>query len=192
MSNRVKNQTIKVLSDDWYTLNKITYDFLNNKGEWQTLTREAYDRGNGAAILLYNKEAKTVILTRQFRMPTYVNGNASGMMIEAAAGLLDKDAPEAAIRREAEEETGYKVKEVKKVFEAYMSPGSVMELLYFFVAEYSKDMQVSEGGGAEGEHENIEVLELDFDEAYEMIGTGEIRDAKTIMLLQYAKLHHLV
>ncbi len=192
MSNRVKNQTIKVLSDNWYTLNKITYDFLNNKGEWQTLTREAYDRGNGAAMLLYNQEAKTVILTRQFRMPTYVNGNASGMMIEVAAGLLDKDAPEEAIRREAEEETGYKVKEVKKVFEAYMSPGSVTEILYFFVAEYSKDMKVGEGGGAEGEHEDIEVLELDFDEAYEMIGSGEIRDAKTIMLLQYAKLHHLV
>jgi GDP-mannose pyrophosphatase NudK len=192
MSNRVRNQTTEVLSDHWYTLNKITYDFLNNKGEWQTLTREAYDRGNGAAVLLYNKAAKTVILTRQFRIPTYVNGNASGMMIEVAAGQLDKEAPEEAICREAEEETGYKVKEVKKVFEAYMSPGSVTEILYFFIAEYSKDMKISEGGGAEGEHEDIEVLELHFDEAYEMIGTGEIRDAKTIMLLQYAKLHHLV
>ena len=158
-----------------------------NDGSWQRQSREAYDRGNGAVILLYNKAQQTVILTRQFRMPTYVNGNPDGMMIEACAGLLDKENPEECIRRETEEETGYKITEVKKLFELYMSPGSVTEILYFFVAEYSKEMKVNEGGGAEGEHENIEVLELPFNEAWSMVERGEIMDAKTVILLQYLK-----
>ena len=156
------------------------------------MNREAYDRGNGAVILLYNKETKTVILTRQFRLPTYINGNADGMLIEACAGLLDKDNAEDCIKRETEEETGYKISEVKKVFEAYMSPGSVTEILYFFIAEYSKDMKVNDGGGLEHEQENIEVLELKFDDAMMMIETGEIKDAKTIMLLQYLRLHAIL
>lgn len=151
-------------------------------------TREVYDRGNGSTILLYNKERGTVVLTRQFRLPTFVNGNPDGMMIEACAGLLDADNPEECIRRETEEETGYRIEKVTKIFEAYMSPGSVSEILYFFIAEYDPSMKVSEGGGAEGEEENIEVLELPFDKAFSMIGTGEIRDAKTIMLLQYVRL----
>ena len=169
-------------------LHKLTYETTKEDGSVQTQSREAYDRGNGAAILLYNTEQQTVILTRQFRIPTYVNGNETGMMIEACAGLLDKDNPEDAIKRETEEETGYKVTEIKKVFEAYMSPGSVTEILYFFIAEYSKDMKVSEGGGLEHEQENIEVLELNIADAMKMIETGEIKDGKTIMLLQHIKL----
>jgi nudix-type nucleoside diphosphatase (YffH/AdpP family) len=156
------------------------------------MEREAYDRGNGAAILLYNQEKQTVILTRQFRMPSYVNGNTDGLLIEACAGLLDEHEPEDCIRKETEEETGYKVREVRKVFQAYMSPGSVTEILHFFVAEYAADMKVSDGGGLDEEQENIEVLEYDFDTAYGMIKTGEIRDGKTIMLLQHAKLEGLI
>lgn len=182
----------EILSDNWYTLRKITYEFLKKDGTVQTQSREAYDRGNGATILLYNKARKTVILTRQFRLPSFVNGNESGMLIEACAGLLDKDNAEDCIKRETEEETGYKISELRKIFEAYMSPGSVTEILYFFVAEYENSMKVNEGGGIEHEQENIEVLELEFHKAVQMIETGEIKDGKTIMLLQYAKLNNLV
>jgi len=182
----------EVLSDNWYILRKITYEFKKRDGSVQKQTREAYDRGNGATILLYNTNDKTVILTKQFRLPTFINGNESGMLIEACAGLLDKDNPEDCIKRETEEETGYKVSHVRKVYEAYMSPGSVTEMLYFFVAEYSKEMKVNEGGGIEHEQEDIEVLELPFDKAIQLMETGEIKDGKTIMLLQYAKLHNLV
>lgn len=182
----------EILSDNWYTLRKITYNYLKKDGTWETQSREAYDRGNGATILLYNKNKRTIILTQQFRMPTYLNGNASGMMIEACAGLLDKDNAEECIRRETEEETGYKISSVQKLFEVYMSPGSVTEIVHFFAAEYTKDMKVNEGGGIQEEQENIEVLELDFDQAYNMIASGAIKDAKTIMLLQYAKINMLV
>ena len=192
MNETIKIKETKLLSDNWYTLNKVTYEYQKKNGEWETQSREAYDRGNGATILLYNKKNKTVILTRQFRLPTYVNGNEDGMLIEACAGLLDKDNAEDCIRKETEEETGYKVTKVRKIFESYMSPGSVTEILYFFVAEYNKGMKVSEGGGLAEEQENIEVLELGFDEAYNMIYTGEIQDGKTIMLLQYAKIHELI
>ncbi|AWL08601.1 GDP-mannose pyrophosphatase NudK [Aquirufa nivalisilvae] len=182
----------EVLSDNWYVLRKITYEFTQPNGTVQVHSREAYDRGNGATILLYNKEAGTVILTRQFRLPTYVNGNPDGMMIEACAGLLDQDNPEDCIRRETEEETGYKITEIQKVFEAYMSPGSVTEILYFFIAAYSKSMKVSDGGGVEHEQENIEVLEIPIHQAMEMVQSGEIKDAKTMMLLQYIKLHGIL
>lgn len=188
MAKSIKIREKKLLSDNWYKLYKYTFEIENEKGEKQVQHREAYDRGNGAVILLYNKEKNTVILTRQFRLPTYVNGNPDGMMIEACAGLLDQDNPEDCIRRETEEETGYRITHVQKVFEAYMSPGSVTEILYFFVAEYSSDQKVNEGGGVEEETEDIEVLEIDFSKALTMIGTGEIQDAKTIMLLQYAEL----
>lgn len=183
---------IEVLSDNWYTLRKITYNYFKKDGNWETQSREAYDRGNGATILLYNKITKNVILTRQFRMPTYLNGNETGMMIEACAGLLDKDNAEECIRRETEEETGYKISSVQKIFEVYMSPGSVTEIVHFFAAEYTKDMKVNDGGGIAHEQENIEVLELNFDKAYTMIATGEIKDAKTIMLLQYANINRLL
>ena len=191
-NEKIRNVETEVLSDNWYTLRKVKYEFLGNNGLWQNTTREAYDRGNGATILLYNKLKQTVILTKQFRMPTYLNGNEDGYLIECCAGLLDKDNPEDCIKRETEEETGYKITDVKKVFEAYMSPGSVTEILYFFVAEYNKDMKVSDGGGAHDENENIEVMEIPFAQAVDMIATGEIKDGKTIMLLQYAQLSNLI
>jgi nudix-type nucleoside diphosphatase (YffH/AdpP family) len=191
MDKKVRNLNEEILSANWYKLKKITYE-IQQGDQWQKQTREVYDRGNGATILLYNKQTKTVILTRQFRLPTFINGNTTGMLIETCAGLLDKDNPEVAIKRETEEETGYRISDVKKVFEVYMSPGSVTEILYFFVAEYSKEMKTGEGGGVEHEQENIEVLELSFDNAMRMIETGEIKDGKTIMLLQYAKIQNLV
>jgi GDP-mannose pyrophosphatase NudK len=190
MSDRVRILKTEILSNNWYTLKKLTFDYQRKNGTWTQQNREAYDRGNGATILLYNKETKTVILTRQFRLPTYINGNLDGMLIEACAGLLDQDNAEAAIRRETEEETGFILKDVKKIFEAYMSPGSVTEIVYFFIAEYSRDMQTSAGGGVDSE--DIEVLELPFEKALHMMDSGEIKDGKTIMLLQYLKLHAIL
>jgi len=178
-----------VLSNNWGKLNKVKYEHTLPNGTVQIQEREVYDRGNGATILLYNKEKQTVVLTRQFRLPTWFNGNATGMMIETCAGLLDESDPEECIRRETEEETGYTLTEVKKVMEVYMSPGSVTEILYFFVAAYSAAMKTGEGGGLEKEQENIEVLELNFKDALGMIANGDIKDAKTIMLLQYAALN---
>ncbi|WP_281635978.1 GDP-mannose pyrophosphatase NudK [Flavobacterium marginilacus] len=189
---KYKIQKTELLSDNWYILNKVTVDYQKKDGTWDTQVREVYDRGNGAAILLYNKHKETVILTRQFRLPSYMNGNKSGLMIEVCAGLLDEDNPEACIIRETEEETGYRIQKVKKVFEAYMSPGAVTEILHYFIGEYDISMKVNEGGGLANEHEEIEVLEIPFDQAYVMIESGEIKDAKTIMLLQYAKIHNLV
>jgi len=191
MNLKVKNISTEILSDNWYILRKITFDYLQKDGTYIKQNREAYDRGNGAVILLYNTDLKTVILTRQFRMPTYLNGNEDGMLIEACAGLLDEDNAEDCIKKETQEETGYQLNEVKKVFEVYMSPGSVTEILYFFVASYQKNQQISSGGGVE-EEEDIEVLELDFNAALQMIKTGEIKDAKTIILLQYAKIEGLI
>jgi len=192
MIDNIKILDTTILSDNWYVLRKITYEYIRKDGTVQVQTREAYDRGNGATILLYNKTHKTVILTRQFRMPTFINGNKSGMLIEACAGLLDKDNPEDCIRRETEEETGYQVRDVRKIFEAYMSPGSVTEYLYFFIAEYSENMKINEGGGVEHEEENIEVLELGIEKAMQMVDSGEIKDGKTIMLLQYIRLHNIL
>lgn len=182
----------KLLSDNWYVLNKVTFNYKKENEKIESHIREVYDRGNGAGILLYNSAKKTVILTRQFRLPTYLNGNKTGMMIEVCAGLLDKDNAEQAIIRETEEETGYRLKKVQKVIETYMSPGSVTEILYLFVGEYDESMKVSSGGGLDAEQENIEVLEYTFDEAYKMIESGEITDAKTILLLQHAKIKGLV
>ncbi|MES2520824.1 MAG: GDP-mannose pyrophosphatase NudK [Bacteroidota bacterium] len=191
MNPKIKNIKTEVLSNNWYVLRKITFDFLQKNGEWQTQSREAYDRGNGAVILLYNQASKTVILTRQFRMPTYLNGNTDGMLIEACAGLLDADNPEDCIRKETQEETGYQITDVQKIFEVYMSPGSVTEILYFFVASYTKEQKINEGGGVD-EEEEIDVLELDFQKAMNMVKTGEIKDAKTIMLLQYVQINGLI
>ena len=187
----IKNIQKRTLSDQWYLLEKYTYEYQKEDGSWETQEREAYDRGNGACILLYDPKRRTVILTRQFRMPTYINGNEreSGMMIEACAGLLDGDHPEDCIKKEAEEETGYRVKNVEKIMEAYTSPGAVTEIMHFFMAEYDASMRIGEGGGAADETENIEVLELTFDLAMEMIQNGKIKDAKTIILLQYAAIH---
>lgn len=191
MIDKIHVVNTEILSDNWYTLKKVTYEFEKN-GVVHTHTREAYDRGNGATILLYNVASGNVILTKQFRLPTFINGNPQGMLIEACAGLLDLDQPEACIRRETQEETGYQVKEVRKIFEAYMSPGSVTEILYFFIAEYDGSMKHNEGGGVAEEQEDIEVLEIPIDQAMHMIASGDIKDAKTIMLLQYVKLHGIV
>jgi len=192
VSRGVRNIESTLLSDNWYRLHKYRYDYQHADGRWETQEREAYDRGNGATILLYNQTKQTVILTRQFRLPTYINGNEDGFLIEACAGLLDQDNAEDCIRRETEEETGYRIDQIQKVFEAYMSPGSVTELVYFFIAQYSDRMKVSEGGGLAHEQENIEVLEMPFSEALSMIKTGQIRDGKTIMLLQYLQLQGLL
>lgn len=187
-ADRVRIHDVQTLSDDWYVLKKTTFAYRRNNGEWQTQSRETYDRGNGATILLYNLGRGTVILTRQFRFPAFVNGH-HGLLIEAAAGLLDQASPEARIKQEAEEETGYRVRGVQKVFEAFMSPGSVTEKLYFFTAEYEPHDLATAGGGVKAEGEDIEVLELPFADALHMIEAGEITDGKTIMLLQHAALH---
>jgi len=228
MNNRVRNLSRQVLSDNWYTLNQYTFEYQHRDGRWREQSREAYDRGNGAAILLYNSVRQTVILTRQFRLPTFINGNPAGMLVEACAGLLERklecktvqpaagehsavdrsvpsgaaksnnvdkqwveESAEACIVREVEEETGYKISRPEKIGEAYMSPGAVTEIIHFFIAEYADNDKVGEGGGLLSEHEDIEVLELDFAQVWSMLDAGEIRDAKTIILLQHAKLHNI-
>ncbi|MYM21776.1 NUDIX domain-containing protein [Duganella sp. FT135W] len=188
--DRIRIHKVETLSDDWFLLQKTTFDYRRSDGSWQRQTRETYDRGNGATILLYNREQRTVLLVRQFRFPTYGNGH-DGFLIETAAGLLDQASPEERIKAEVEEETGYCVGEVRKVFEAFMSPGSVTERLYFFVAEYDASSRTGNGGGIAEEGEDIEVLELPITEALQMITDGRIADGKTIMLLQYAALHLL-
>jgi len=192
MIYNIKIINTEILSDNWYILKKITYSYLKKDGRSKTQVREAYDRGNGATILLFNADRKTVILTRQFRLPTFINGNESGMMIESCAGLLDENNPEDCIIKETEEETGYRVKNVHRIFDVYMSPGAVTERVYFFIAEYSEAMKVTDGGGAENEEENIDVLEMNIDNALKMVDNGEIKDGKTIILLQYIKLHNLI
>lgn len=189
MSNiRIRNLKIEILSDNWYVLCKCIFEYQKKNGTWETQEREAYDRGNGATILLYNTHKNTVVLTRQFRVPTYINGNDSGMLIESCAGLLDNDNAEDCIKKETEEETGYTISSVEKIFEAYMSPGSVTEIVHFFIAEYDSSMKTGEGGGAHNEQEEIEVLELNREEAMAMIRSGEIKDGKTILLLQHLAL----
>lgn len=187
--DRVRIVETRVLSDDWYLLKKTTFDFLRRDGVWQRQSRETYDRGDGATILLFNRQRQKVVLTRQSRFPVFVNGH-DGMLIEAAAGLLDNASPEERIRAEAEEETGYIVQNVQKVFEAYMSPGSVTEKLHFFIGEYQADERVSNGGGVEAEGEDLEVIELPLADALRAVSQGTIVDAKTIMLLQFVALNH--
>jgi nudix-type nucleoside diphosphatase (YffH/AdpP family) len=188
IADRIRVKDVRLLSDNHYTLKTTTFEWRRANGEWQTQHRESYDRGNGATLLPYHLKQRTVVLVRQFRYPAYVNGY-DDLLIEAVAGLLDNASPEARIRAEAEEETGYRLSEVHKVFEAFMSPGSVTEKLHFFVAEYEPEMRVGSGGGIADEGEDIEVLELSIDEALAMIADGRIVDAKTIMLLQYAALN---
>lgn len=177
----------EILSDNWYSLKKYTFEQQRRDGEWQRQSREVYDRGNGATILLYNRERKTVILTRQFRFPVFINGHESNL-IEAAAGLLDNMDPESRIKAEAEEETGFKVASVQKIFEAYMSPGSVTEKLYFYVAEYQPQDRTGAGGGVKSEGEDIDVLEISLEDALRYVETGQIVDGKTIMLLYHVAL----
>lgn len=184
MSERIRIRDVTVLSDDWYLLKKTTFDFHRSNGRWQTLSRETYDRGNGAVVLLVNSEKQTLILTSQFRYPAFVNGLTDGMLLEACAGLLDSEDPEETIRREVEEETGFRIGPPRKLFELYMSPGSVTEKLFFFIAEYDHASRSSPGGGDHTEGEDIEIVELAFDQAFAMMTNGEILDAKTMILLQ--------
>ncbi len=188
VSDRVRVNDVRMLSDNHYILKTTTFEWRRNSGEWQTQARETYDRGNGAALLPYNLAQRSVVLVRQFRYPAFVNGY-DDLLIEAAAGLLDNESPEVRVRAEAEEETGYRLGEIRKIFEAFMSPGAITEKLHFFVAEYEAGMRVGSGGGIASEGEDIEVLELPIDSALAMIGDGRIVDAKTIMLLQYAALN---
>lgn len=192
MENRIKNRVSKAVHKGWATLSEITFDYKMTAGNWVSKKRESYNRGDGATILLYNKEKQTVILVKQFRISAFLNEDKTGFIIETCAGMLDKDDPETCVIREVEEETGYRLKEVKKVMEAYSSPGALTEKLYYFVGEYSEGMKVSEGGGLESEKEDIEILEMPFKEALQKIETGEINDAKTIILLQYAQINNLV
>jgi nudix-type nucleoside diphosphatase (YffH/AdpP family) len=187
ISDRIRVKDVRLLSDNYAVLKATTLDYRRANGEWQTQHRETYDRGNGATLLPYHLAQRTVILVRQFRYPAYINGY-DDLLIEAAAGLLDNASPEARIRAEAEEEIGYRLGKIEKVFEAFMSPGSITEKLHFFVAEYEPSMRIGDGGGLASEGEDIEVLELQIDQALAMIGDGRIQDAKTIMLLQYAAL----
>ena len=191
-NSKVKINSIQNLSNDYYKLDKIIFEYKTKDGKLQNQTRESYDRGDGAAILLFNPTKKTVILTKQFRMPSYLNGNTDGMMIEVCAGLLDKDDPLTCIIKEVKEETGYKINNPKKILEIYSTPGAVTEKIHYFIAEYNDAMKISEGGGLESETEEIEVLELDFNKALSMILTGEIMDAKTVILIQYAKIYNLL
>ena len=188
VSDRVRVKNVRVLSDDYAVLKTTTFEYRRANGEWQTQARETYDRGNAATLLPYNLAQRTVVLVRQFRYPAYVSGY-DDLMIEAAAGVLDGESPEVRIRAEAEEETGYRLGAIRKVFEAFMSPGALTERMHFFVAEYEPSMQVGSGGGLADEGEDIEVLELSIDQALAMIADGRIADAKTIMLLQYAALN---
>ncbi|WP_025034571.1 NUDIX domain-containing protein [Bradyrhizobium sp. DOA9] len=188
ISDRVRIKDVRVLSDGWTTLKTTTFEYRRASGEWQTQRRETYERDNAAAVLPYNLARRTVVLVRQFRLPAFIRGY-DDLLIEAAAGVLDNAEPEERIRAEAEEETGYRLHHVHKVFEAFMSPGAITEKLHFFIAEYEPEMRVSDGGGLEHEGEDIEVLELSIDEAMAMIADGRIIDAKAIMLLQYAALH---
>ncbi|MCF7560059.1 NUDIX domain-containing protein [Sabulilitoribacter multivorans] len=191
-SNRLKNIQSTLLSDNHYILKKYNFQYLMDNGTWVNQMREVYDRGDGAGILLYNKEKQTIILIKQFRMPTYLNDNKDGFIIEICAGLLDKDNPEACIIREVEEEVGYRIKTVKKVYEAYSSPGVMTEKMHFFVGEYTDTMKVNDGGGLDSEHEDIEVLEIPFTEAIDMLNSGKIEDTRTIVLLQYAQINRLL
>jgi nudix-type nucleoside diphosphatase (YffH/AdpP family) len=188
ISDRVRVKKVETLSDRHYRLNEVEFDYRRGNGEWQTQKREVFDRGHAAALLPYNVANRTVVLARQFRLPAYLAGH-DDLMIEAAAGMLDDETPEKRILAEAEEELGYRLHDVHKVFEAFMSPGSVTEKLHFFVAEYEATMRIGDGGGLAEEGEDIEVLELPIDTALAMISDGRIADAKTIMLLQYAALN---
>jgi GDP-mannose pyrophosphatase NudK len=191
-AERIRIVGVETLADDWYVLRKYRFDFRRSDGSWQTLSREAYDRGNGAVILLYSRARRSVFLTRQFRLPAFVNGHPDGMLLEAPAGLLDAQDPADAIRREVEEETGFRLANVEPVFTAYMSPGSVTERLHFFVAEVEPGDRVASGGGDAGEGEDIEVVELPFAAALAAIGRGEVVDGKTIMLLYHARIAGLL
>lgn len=190
--NKIRIIKEEILSENRYVLKNVHFHYLRINGEWQLQSREIYQTRNGAAILLYNKEHNKVLLVQQFRMPTCLNGNATGMLIEVCAGLLEGDNTDACIKREVREETGYSITTVEKVYEAYMSPGATTESLHFYIGEYTYEMKSETGGGKEEEQEDIELMEIHFSDALKMIKDGSIKDAKTIMLLQYAQINRLL
>lgn len=192
MEDNIKVKETSILSSSWGILNEITFEIKTSEGRWEKQVRESYDTGDGATVLLYNKATGKVILTRQFRLPTYLNGNPGGYLTEACAGLLEQDSPGECVIKEAREETGYSISNPQKVFAAYMSPGSVTEFMHFFIAEYSPELKVEDGGGVNEEQEDIEVVEIDFKDAWNLVETGELKDAKTIMLLQHLRLTNLL
>jgi len=193
MEKNIRIKKTEILSDDYNTLKKITLEYQKVNGDKETQVREVYDKDSGAAVLLYNQEQNTVVLTKQFRIPIYINeGNKGGMAIEVCAGLLEGMLPIECAKKEALEETGYKIDEIEPVFDAYMVPGTVTERVYMFIAKYDASLKIAQGGGLEGEQEEIEILEFDFRQAYQMIFSGEITDAKTIMLLQYIKIQEIL
>ena len=187
-NTRIRILDTAVLSDSWAHLSKITFDYQRDDGQWQRQVREVYNRGDGAAILLYNQQRRTVVLIKQFRMPVYLS-DSDGFMVEVPAGVLEQNNPELTVQSEAEQETGYRVQDARKLFSAYVSPGSITEQIHYFCAAYTSDQKVSEGGGLDSEGEDIEVMEVLFDDAMEWIKTGQIEDSKTIVLLQYAALN---
>jgi nudix-type nucleoside diphosphatase (YffH/AdpP family) len=187
LQDRIRIRSVEVLSDEWAVLKKTVFDYRRSDGTWETQTRQTYDRGDGAVILPYDRERQTVLMVRQFRYPAYVTGHPEPL-IEACAGLLDEDDPETCIRREAEEELGYRLRDVRRLYAPYMSPGSVTERLWFFVADYRPADRISEGGGSADEGEDIEVMEVTLDKSLAMIESGDIIDAKTIMLVQHLAL----
>ncbi|GEO07987.1 NUDIX domain-containing protein [Segetibacter aerophilus] len=192
MAKNVRIKSTEVLSDNFFPLKKVKYEVETNKGSVEEVSREVYLSANGATVLLYNREKSTVVLTRQFRLPAFLNNHPSGMMIETCAGIVeDNEDPSEGIVREIEEETGYKVEKVKKIFELYSTPGSVAEIIHYYVAEYDPKQKVGNGGGLEEEKEEIDVIELPFEDAFIKIQSGEIKDAKTVILLQYARLYLL-
>ncbi|THD65729.1 NUDIX domain-containing protein [Robertkochia marina] len=192
MNSRIKDIREEILSKAWYTLKRYTYQWKTFKGPWQEQSREVYDRGNGAAVLMYNSNTKKVLLIKQFRMPTWVNGNKNGLLLETPAGVLDSNDPEACMKREIEEETGYRVQHITPVFQTYMSPGAVTEILHFFTCDYSKATKVATGGGNEHETEDLFVEEYPFKEIRTMVNEGAIKDAKTLLLLQHGMLNGLI
>ena len=192
MDNKVNIKKTEILSNEKYALKKVTFERSKKGDTPEEQIREVYDMGNAATALLYNSQQKTVILTKQFRLPSFINGNKSGILIETCAGKIDNESPEESIKREIEEETGYRIPVVQKIFEAYSSPGTVTEIIYFFIAGYNVSMKVNEGGGLKEEHEYIEVMEILFEDAMQMIDSGKIKDAKTIISLLYAKVHNLL
>ncbi len=190
---QVRMQKTNTLADNHYVLKEVHFELQKKDGSWAPQKRKVFDHGNAAAVLLYNQQEGTIILTRQFRLATYLNGNPSGMLLEACAGLLEEnEEPEKTILREIEEETGYQLSEVQKVFEAYSSAGALTEKIFLYVAPYRKDQRVSSGGGLQEEGEDIEVVELSFEEVLQQLDNGAIMDAKTIILLQYARIKGLL
>ena len=193
MSLRLKNIRQEIISDAWATLKNVFFDYKNSDGSWsKNIKREVYDRGDGAAALLYNLEKKTVILIKQFRIPAYLNGHPSGFLLEACAGMMDEKDPKKTILREIREETGYRILNIEKVASPFMTPGASTEIVHLYLGSYTDAQKIGDGGGLDGENEDIEVVEYAFAKALLLLQSGEIQDAKTIILLQHLALSKIM